>query len=560
MSDTIVITEDEEKKEKSKKKKQYDIKKYLSLINSTNPQWMKDDTYFKAHNEELSKEESKWRNKIKYNANTATLELLSPGLNNISEIRQIKNDILKNDILKPIGLGLLSAELKILGLPSMDILNSPTGMDKVEEWQNEEDTGKALVKEILGRTFSLGYTAVATAFPGMEITPLSYIIKSKLKKIGSNVGDKLTENNRKIMGANFEDGDVRRISDKPTPTDSATSNAYAFTKIENKPLENYQSGPHSNKKSHADIFWDIISKIPEPKPGNMEYDAYHGFSGKSQRTDSSTAKHNSIEYDAYHGFTKEKQKENNTYWIKETANGLVIKKPGQKEQILKPKKPPILQLFQPWNIIPHNSITQPASNNNRRSSTQTQTSQRKSGKKRQTGITQKERDKKKREMIYKANHGGFSKLPLGFADGGLVKDTTLSYVGEDGPEAIIPLGSKRRQRGLDLWNKAGAMLGVPGYANGAIIGGKSSSAAKKPKKEAVHKTDAKGRISGGHKTSPAKVSVGNISINVKGNGGGSGKNVDLLQLLKAQRGQVSDELCSIIADAVEGAYKNIPVA
>ena len=104
------------------------------------------------------------------------------------------------------------------------------------------------------------------------------------------------------------------------------------------------------------------------------------------------------------------------------------------------------------------------------------------------------------------------------------------------------------------------MLGVPGYANGAIVGANPGETVKKPKKNAVHKAGGNGKTSSGNKKSGVKVSVGNISINVKGSGDGGGKNVNLLQLLRAQKGQVSDELCSIIADAVEGAYKNIPVA
>ena len=46
------------------------------------------------------------------------------------------------------------------------------------------------------------------------------------------------------------------------------------------------------------------------------------------------------------------------------------------------------------------------------------------------------------------------------ANGGVVNGTTLSYVGEDGPEAIIPLGSKRRQRGMDLWNQVLENAGI----------------------------------------------------------------------------------------------------
>lgn len=61
------------------------------------------------------------------------------------------------------------------------------------------------------------------------------------------------------------------------------------------------------------------------------------------------------------------------------------------------------------------------------------------------------------------------------AEGSIVNGPLLSWVGEDGPEAIIPLGSKRRGRGLSLWEKAGELLGVKKYANGGVIGQTSSN-------------------------------------------------------------------------------------
>lgn len=58
----------------------------------------------------------------------------------------------------------------------------------------------------------------------------------------------------------------------------------------------------------------------------------------------------------------------------------------------------------------------------------------------------------------------------GNAEGSIVTGPLLSWVGEDGPEAIIPLGSKRRDRGMDLWLQAGRALGVREYADGGMIG------------------------------------------------------------------------------------------
>lgn len=55
------------------------------------------------------------------------------------------------------------------------------------------------------------------------------------------------------------------------------------------------------------------------------------------------------------------------------------------------------------------------------------------------------------------------------AEGGIYDGAFLSWVAEDGPEAIIPLGSERRERGIDLWLQAGEMLGVHEFADGGIM-------------------------------------------------------------------------------------------
>jgi Mu-like prophage protein len=57
------------------------------------------------------------------------------------------------------------------------------------------------------------------------------------------------------------------------------------------------------------------------------------------------------------------------------------------------------------------------------------------------------------------------------ATGGFVSGKQLSWVGEEGPEAIIPLVPGRRGRGLELWTQAGKALGVLENANGGIVGG-----------------------------------------------------------------------------------------
>jgi hypothetical protein len=49
-----------------------------------------------------------------------------------------------------------------------------------------------------------------------------------------------------------------------------------------------------------------------------------------------------------------------------------------------------------------------------------------------------------------------------FATGGIVTGPTRALVGEDGPEAIIPLSGKHRARGAALYAQAGAALGMGG--------------------------------------------------------------------------------------------------
>lgn len=79
--------------------------------------------------------------------------------------------------------------------------------------------------------------------------------------------------------------------------------------------------------------------------------------------------------------------------------------------------------------------------------------------------------------------GTISFSPRYHAAGGFVNGAELSWVGEDGPEAIIPLSMKRRERGLELYEQVGQILGVAKNANGGLYGlsyGASSSAINQP--------------------------------------------------------------------------------
>ena len=64
------------------------------------------------------------------------------------------------------------------------------------------------------------------------------------------------------------------------------------------------------------------------------------------------------------------------------------------------------------------------------------------------------------------------------ANGGIVNGPEVTLIGEAGTEAVIPLSSSRRNRGLSLWQQAGRMLGVRMFANGGIVGSGSTGTGK----------------------------------------------------------------------------------
>lgn len=62
----------------------------------------------------------------------------------------------------------------------------------------------------------------------------------------------------------------------------------------------------------------------------------------------------------------------------------------------------------------------------------------------------------------------------GHATGGMVNGRELSWVGEEGPEMIIPLVPGRRERAVELYQQAGEILGITAHANGGLVGAGST--------------------------------------------------------------------------------------
>lgn len=132
----------------------------------------------------------------------------------------------------------------------------------------------------------------------------------------------------------------------------------------------------------------------------------------------------------------------------------------------------------------------------------------------------------------------------GNAKGSIVTGPLLSWVGEDGPEAIIPLGSKRRDRGMDLWLQAGRALGVKEYADGGMIGDVPLSGGS---------SDSTSGDSSGSGDKGQVVINMNPVFNINGNSGN-----DTVNTIKEKLKELINEMSGELATRLLESYANMP--
>lgn len=132
----------------------------------------------------------------------------------------------------------------------------------------------------------------------------------------------------------------------------------------------------------------------------------------------------------------------------------------------------------------------------------------------------------------------------GNAEGSIVTGPLLSWVGEEGPEAIIPLGSKRRDRGMDLWLQAGRALGVKEYADGGMIGDVPLSGGS---------SDSSSGSSGNNGDKGQIVVNMNPVFNINGEGGN-----DTVNSIKEKLKELINEMSGELASRLLESYANMP--
>lgn len=170
------------------------------------------------------------------------------------------------------------------------------------------------------------------------------------------------------------------------------------------------------------------------------------------------------------------------------------------------------------------------------------------------------------------------------ADGRFVDSPMMSWIGEDGPEFVVPVGAKRRQRGIELWQQAGEMLGVGRFADGGLAGGRfrrrdtpghSAGIVPFPKEknlpvwagqEDSGADRGKADTSPGGSTESGNASGGGIKIEVNLNptfqitesGGNGTDDSSVVAMIQSRLREMADDLAGEIADKLEGVFGNMP--
>lgn len=167
------------------------------------------------------------------------------------------------------------------------------------------------------------------------------------------------------------------------------------------------------------------------------------------------------------------------------------------------------------------------------------------------------------------------------AEGRFVDSPMFSLIGEDGPEFVVPVGAKRRQRGIELWQQAGEMLGVRQYADGGFVGnamrrlitpgqdtGIKTMADEWKQPLWANQEEPEGGIVPYKGENGENTEGGGIKIEISMNPtfqitGGSGNSADenesgIISMIKEHLREMTDELAGQLADNLEGVFSNMP--
>ena len=136
---------------------------------------------------------------------------------------------------------------------------------------------------------------------------------------------------------------------------------------------------------------------------------------------------------------------------------------------------------------------------------------------------------------------------LEHAWGGIITKPHMGIVAENGAEGIIPLSPSKRQRGLDLWQRTGELLGVRAYEDGRIVGEEPDEipvapATGKPGQNITIKVEVKAEP----------------KFTIEGGGDNTDEN-KVVAILKAYIREMTDDIGDELAERLARIFANMPV-
>lgn len=160
-----------------------------------------------------------------------------------------------------------------------------------------------------------------------------------------------------------------------------------------------------------------------------------------------------------------------------------------------------------------------------------------------------------------ATEGGAKK----HAEGGIMTSPHIGLVAEDGAEAIIPLSGKRRNRGIDLWEKAGQMLGVKPYAEGGIVGNIQAALAAENQagtsaEEIVPMAGTGALQASAGSSMNIPVTIQNVTFEINVSGGETPDAQSLVAVIRENIRGMTDEIAYQLALSLQQAFANTPTA
>lgn len=144
-----------------------------------------------------------------------------------------------------------------------------------------------------------------------------------------------------------------------------------------------------------------------------------------------------------------------------------------------------------------------------------------------------------------------------FATGGILREPHLGLIAEAGPEAVIPLSGANRERGRQLWEETGMMLGtIPQHAEGGIFGDAGYRKVPKVYNTPLNFDDLESSNNISNIKTPISINLGGINITIEGNTDFR-DNKSIVKAIREEMPTIANDLCEQIATMLQKVFDNM---